>query len=223
VSVDLSSPLEAHRVMGTRIDAIDIANVDELLVISNAATLEPIGPVSRKPAEAIVTHLNTNLTSAVLFCAEVVSHFQTTPARKVLANISAGAAHDGVFGWSLYCAAKLGMEAFIRSMALEQAHQPYPFIPVNIDPGVVNTDMHIAAGAASPADFPASARFVERRTRGELTAPAAAATAIIRLLRDPRSGRVATTMHATLRPNPSIERTSSSRLRLLSAAAHVER
>jgi len=58
------------------------------------------------------------------------------------------------------------LESFIRSVAAEQASEQHPFIPVNVDPGVVNTDMHVVAGAASIADFPASSRFAERREKG---------------------------------------------------------
>ena len=45
-STSISLPLDACRAMRTAIRAIDVTKVDELLVLSNAATLEPIGPVS---------------------------------------------------------------------------------------------------------------------------------------------------------------------------------
>ena len=156
VATDFASPLDAHNTVSNALKAVDPNQLEQLLVVSNAATLQPIGPVSRKPADTILANININLSSPVLFISAVISKFQTAACRKVIANISAGAAGQGVFGWSLYCAAKVGMENFIRSLATEQATQPYPFVPVNIDPGVVDTDMHVAAASASLADFPAA-------------------------------------------------------------------
>jgi benzil reductase ((S)-benzoin forming) len=185
VRTDLSSPLAAKGIIDARISSIDATAVDELLVISNAATLEPIGPVHRKAAADIAANLNTNIASAVLFCASAIAHFQQAPCRKVLANISAGVGGGGVFGWSLYCASKAAMDTFIRTVAAEQASEQYPFVAVNVDPGVVNTDMHAVAGAVSSADFPASRRFAERRDKGQLTPPQEAASAIVRCLLSP--------------------------------------
>jgi len=182
VRTDLSSPDEARRAVAAAIAPIDADRLKELVVVNNAATLDPIGPTNRKSADSIVANLNTNFTSAILVLSEIMARFQATACRKVLANISAGAAHKGVFGWSLYCAAKVGAENFIRSVALEQQIEPFPFIAVNIDPGVVDTDMHVQVSVASLSDFPARDRFVQRKAHGQLAAPAVVAAAILRIL-----------------------------------------
>jgi benzil reductase ((S)-benzoin forming) len=168
--------------MSNALASIEPEQVEELLAVNNAATLEPIGPVSRKPPASIVTNISVNITSSVLFVSAVIARFQEARCRKVVANISAGAAQHGVFGWSLYCAGKMAMENFIRSVAIEQQAEAHPFIPVNIDPGVVNTEMHSVAASASAADFPASSKFAARRAQGNLTPPAKAAAAIAKLL-----------------------------------------
>jgi benzil reductase ((S)-benzoin forming) len=182
VATDFASPLEAHRVVERSLASIEPGQLEELLIVSNAATLAPIGPTSGKPPAQIVENLNTNLVSPVLFVSAVIARFQSASCRKVVANISAGAAHQGVFGWSLYCSTKVGMENFVQSLAIEQQSQPHPFIPVNIDPGIVDTYMHVVAGTASPHDFPAATRFAARRAQGQLTQPERAAAAIAQLL-----------------------------------------
>jgi benzil reductase ((S)-benzoin forming) len=182
VRTDLAYPLEAHRTVCDALAGIEPDQVEELLVISNAATLEPIGPVSIKAPDAIVANLNVNITSSVLFIAAVIARFQSARCRKIVANVSAGAAQHGVFGWSLYCASKVAMENFIRSLAIEQQAQAFPFIPVNVDPGVVDTHMHVVASSTPAADFPSSSKFAARRMQGHLTPPAQAAAAIKKLL-----------------------------------------
>ena len=186
VPLDLAAPLESHRIASAAL--ADIGDVTELLVIHNAGTLDPIGPASRKDPAAVLAQLNTNFNSAILVLSAIVAQFQATPCRKVLANISSGAAQKGYAGWSLYCAAKAGMEHFVRALALEQQAEAQPFIPVNIDPGVVDTGMQAFIRSASAADFPELARFIRRKEEGGLAPPAQVAAAVCRILALPSLG-----------------------------------
>jgi benzil reductase ((S)-benzoin forming) len=185
VRADLSSPELSLPIVENAIASIASEAVAELLVINNAATLEPIGPASKKPQTALVGNLNTNFTSAVLILAAIVKQFQAAPCRKVLANISSGAAQKSYSGWSLYCAAKAGLENYIRAVALEQQAETHPFIPVNIDPGVIDTEMQAVVRTALSSDFPEVQRFVARKEQGGLNLPAVVAAAVRRILELP--------------------------------------
>jgi NAD(P)-dependent dehydrogenase (short-subunit alcohol dehydrogenase family) len=100
----------------------------------------------------------------------------------VFANISSGAALYGYGGWTLYCAAKAGLENFIRALATEQKMEAHPFIAVNINPGVMDTEMQALIRATSAADFPDVGRFVHRKEQGELALPDGVAAAIMRIV-----------------------------------------
>lgn len=184
VRADLSSPEAYAQVVANAIAPLDAGLLQELIVINNAGTLAPIGPVSAQAQtqHAVLANLNTNFTSAILGLGEIIATFQQSPCRKVLANISSGAAHKGYAGWSLYCASKAGMEGFIRALAIEQQAQPHPFIPVNIDPGVMDTDMQAFIRDASVADFPEVERFIRRKHDGGLVAPERVARAVLSIL-----------------------------------------
>lgn len=182
VRADLASPEAYAQVVATTVASLNDNLLEELLVINNAGTLAPIGPASGQSQHAVLANLNTNFTSAILGLAQVMARFQQTPCRKVLANISSGAAHKGYAGWSLYCASKAGMEGFIRALAIEQQVQPHPFIPVNIDPGVMDTDMQAHIRDASVADFPEVERFIRRKHEGGLVAPERVASAVLNIL-----------------------------------------
>nr|WP_315206309.1 SDR family NAD(P)-dependent oxidoreductase [uncultured Albidiferax sp.] len=189
VHLDLASPSDSHRIAAAAMAAVaDLGDVAELLVIHNAGTLDPIGPASRQDPAAVLAQLNTNFTSAILVLSAIVARFQATPCRKVVANISSGAAQKGYAGWSLYCAAKAGMENYVRALALEQQMQAQPFIPVNIDPGVIDTGMQAFIRSASAADFPELARFIRRKEEGGLVPPAQVAAAVCRILALPSLG-----------------------------------
>ena len=182
VRVDLSSPSESHQIVADALASLGSENIEELIVVNNAGTLDPIGPASRKQRDALLGNLNTNFTSAILFLTEIVAHFQATECRKVLANISSGAALKGYAGWSLYCAAKAGMENYIRALAIEQQAERHPFIAVNIDPGVIDTEMQALIRDSSASDFPEVERFIKRKELGALVSPERVAAATYRIL-----------------------------------------
>jgi benzil reductase ((S)-benzoin forming) len=182
IRIDLANPEKSKLIVANAIEPIDASQLQELIVISNAGMLEPIGPTSSKSYSDLMKNMNTNYVSAVLVLTEIIARFQAAACRKVIVNISSGAALKGRAGWSLYCAAKAGMENFIRALALEQQGQPQPFIPINIDPGLIDTEMQALIRETSPADFPDIELFIQRKNQGLLIPPANVASAIIRIL-----------------------------------------
>ena len=94
-------------------------------------------------------------------------------------NISSGASSKGYAGWPLYCAAKAGLENFIRSLAAEQIGTVNPMTCLNIEPGVVDTEMQAEIREAGAELFPDVARFIELKKSGKLRSPESVARAII--------------------------------------------
>lgn len=182
VRLDLASTEAVRATLPASLAAIDTTGCEELLVVSNAGTLAPIGQASRKPSAEVLASLNTNFSSAILFMSMVAGRFQDLPCRKVMATISSGAALKGYAGWSLYCAAKAGLDNFMRALAAEQRLEPHPFVPVSIDPGVMDTDMQAYIRATAEADFPEVARFIRRKAEGELSFPDDVAAGALKVL-----------------------------------------
>lgn len=182
IRIDLAEPDQSRLTVASALDPIDASQLRELIVISNAGTLEPIGPTSSQSYSDMMSNMNTNYVAPVLVITEIIARFQTASCRKVIVNITSGAALKGRAGWSLYCAAKAGMENFIRALALEQREQSQPFIPINIDPGVIDTEMQALIRSTSPADFPDRELFIQRKKQGLLVPPDEVATAVIRIL-----------------------------------------
>lgn len=116
-------------------------DISEIICFNNAGVLPPIGIASNKDTAEVLDNININFTGAILFLNEFLGYFQTVPCRKTIVNISSGAALRGIKGWSLYCAAKAGLDNFIRAIALEQKAMPYPIKAISIDPGMMDTTM----------------------------------------------------------------------------------
>lgn len=185
VALDLTDPTDVDAAVATSLASVDAARCTELLLFSNAGTLAPIGPAWRKPASDVLANVAINLASGIAVINAVVRHFRGAPCRKLIVNISSGAALKGYAGWSLYCAGKAGMEGFIRALAVEESAQAHPFLPVSVDPGVIDTAMQALIRETAPADFPEVARFISRKHSGGLAAPEDVAAAILQLVADP--------------------------------------
>ncbi|OUS37757.1 short-chain dehydrogenase ['Osedax' symbiont bacterium Rs2_46_30_T18] len=171
VSVDLSNSKESANVIAKALAPLAAIEWREIVVINNAGTLNPMGPASKKNRDHVIDNININFASGILFISEALGHFQGHSGKKTLANISSGAALGGYPGWSLYCAAKAGMENFIASIALEQDLESDPFCAINIGPGVIDTDMQASIRKAKAEDFPAVERFIDRKESGDLRPP----------------------------------------------------
>jgi benzil reductase ((S)-benzoin forming) len=183
VQADLSDPQALHHQVMRALAGVS-APSDELLIIHNAGAIEPIGPLGAQDSTALLANLHTNFASGVAFMAAVVTRYQgAASARKRILNISSGAALRPIAGWSHYCAAKAGMEHFVRTLALEQQAQAQPFVAINVNPGVMDTGMQASIRAAQPERFPDHALFVQRHAQGALQAPAAVATRVLALAR----------------------------------------
>jgi benzil reductase ((S)-benzoin forming) len=178
--LDFSSPSNLDGLVEA-LSGIDASACSELLAISNAGILSPIGPAWSRDSQQVLANLNINLVSAIRFISEVVRHFRSSPGRKIIVNVSSGAALKGYAGWSLYCAAKAGMENFVRAIAAEEQLQDQPFIPVSVDPGVIDTDMQAQIRESAVSDFPEVERFRKRHDAGGLAPPDEVARAIIDL------------------------------------------
>ena len=183
--VDLIDPAATARVVASRLAHHSPKECTDLLVFSNAGTLSPIGPPWQKATESVVANLNVNLVSAITAISEIVRHFRESDCRKVLVNISSGAALKGYAGWSLYCASKAGMEGFVRALAIEEQRMAHPFTAISVDPGVIDTDMQASIRATPKADFPEVERFIARKLSGGLATPDAVAAALIGLVSNP--------------------------------------
>lgn len=180
--VDFADPEAAHAVYSRLFDQAAHQEWEEIHVIGNAAMLYPIRPLSRVQPHELVANTHVNIASALLFLASAVQTFQHHTCRKLLVNISSGAATKGYAGWSLYCGAKAALENAIRSVAEEQQHQQHPFTALNINPGLIDTSMQAEIRATSPDNFPDVQKFHKRQADGLLRPPEQVAAAVAQIL-----------------------------------------
>ena len=118
-------------------------------LINNAGAVAPIGALHTVDPEAFAGAVRTNLVGAA-FCARAVLPGMLRAGRGRIVNLSSGAAHQPLEGWSAYCAAKAGLAMLTRSLALE--YGPGGILAFGFAPGVVDTGMQgeIRASGINP-------------------------------------------------------------------------
>ncbi|SDI67371.1 SDR family oxidoreductase [Propionivibrio dicarboxylicus] len=149
------------------------ADAGTLLLINNAGTLGPVGPIETQAAAAIATAVQINV-AAPLMLAGAAARDHAGELRVV--HISSGAARSPYAGWSVYCATKAALDHHARAVAADQN----PALRIcSLAPGVVDTDMQTEIRETPEAHFPLLKRFRQLKQNGLLTAPDEAARRIV--------------------------------------------
>lgn len=166
---------------------------DEVVLVHNAGTLDPIGFAGEVDSAAY--RANVLLNSA---CGQVLGHAfikavkeSGFSGRATLAMISSGAATSPYPGWSSYGAGKAALDQWVRTVGKEQQLRGERIRVVAVGPGVVATSMQAQIRATDQADFPNVERFHALHDQGSLQTPEEAARKVWAILaRDLPTGTV---------------------------------
>jgi NAD(P)-dependent dehydrogenase (short-subunit alcohol dehydrogenase family) len=182
IPVDLAELDASLGVLEQQFQTLSKTAWKRVVFINNAGLLRPIAPVHVLADAQIEQNLAVNLVSGIRVVSAFVRSFWASESQIMIANVSSGAAQKGYAGWSLYCAAKAGMENYIRALAAEQSASARPMRCINIEPGVIDTEMQAEIRNAGSENFPEVARFIELKKSGQLRSPKAVARAIMRII-----------------------------------------
>lgn len=107
-------------------------------LINNAGVIEPIGLLADSDPKSWARNISVNLLGVYHGTRAVLPHFKSAGGG-VIVNISSGAAHGPMEGWSAYCSGKAGVAMLTRATSLEnRAHGVHVY---GFAPGTVDTDM----------------------------------------------------------------------------------
>jgi len=182
---DLSNSADGLELARDCISELATDEYEEIRVILNAGTVSPIGLLEDLCDDEIVNGISANITGSVLLVSHILREFKNHTGKKMIVQVSSGAALHGTAGWSLYCLAKAGMENFLRSIAEEQAMAEFPFSTLIFDPGVMDTEMQEEIRSCPHEQFPGVERFIGLKASGFLRNPGIVADLLWKRLRSP--------------------------------------
>lgn len=139
------------------------------ILINNAGVIEPIASLATSNPAAWALNIQINLVGAYNVVHAVLDGMLATGGGTIV-NVSSGAAHRPLEGWSAYCAGKAGLAMVTRSIALETAGQGIRIF--GFSPGTIDTEMQVkirASGINPVSQIPrADLAPVEHAVRGLL-------------------------------------------------------
>ena len=161
-----------------------IADTQQVLLVNNAGTLQPMGPLTQQDPVAVARAVATNV-GAPLALAAAFAAAAGPQARRVL-HVSSGAARKPYAGWSVYCATKAALDHHARAVQLDAV----PGLRIcALAPGVIDTGMQAEIRASTPERFPLRDRFAEMQASGGLVAPGECAMHLVDFLLGEDFGR----------------------------------
>jgi len=145
------------RAHGVACDVADYASVEGMLgeterqfgpvdiLINNAGVIEPIAALAEGDPAAWARNIGINLAGGYHTIRAVLPGMLRAGGGTIV-NLSSGAAHRPLEGWSAYCAAKAGLAMLTEALALETAGAGIRVF--GLAPGVIDTDMQVSIRAS---------------------------------------------------------------------------
>ena len=118
------------------------------------------------------------LIAPTLLCKHFINSFSDE--KKLILNISSGAANKAIASWSTYCASKSALDSITKVIAKEQ-HQKLRI--VSVSPGVVATNMQEEIRNSNPKNFPLHQNFINYYAKNELSCPNAIALKLLQIIK----------------------------------------
>jgi NAD(P)-dependent dehydrogenase (short-subunit alcohol dehydrogenase family) len=179
VALDLSDAAALQRWLAAgELDAF-VAGCARVLLINNAGTLGPVGPLSRQDPALVGAAIALNVAAPLQLSAALAARVLPRGAELRVLHVSSGAARNAYAGWSVYCASKAALDQHARAVTLDGVAG---LRIASVAPGVIDTAMQAQIRATDAADFPQRERFEALRERGQLLAPADVATRLLSYL-----------------------------------------
>ncbi len=136
VACDVADPHAVDQALEAAVAAF--GRVDH--VVNNAGLVDPIALVAETDPAKWTHAARINIAGIYHGCRAALRAFGTG-GEGVIVNLSSGAAHRPLEGWSSYCAGKAAALAFLHSLALEadgSGIRVYGFQPGAVDTGMVD-------------------------------------------------------------------------------------
>jgi 3-oxoacyl-[acyl-carrier protein] reductase len=132
VVADVSRREDCQRLVNAAVERFGGLDV----LVSNAATLEPLVPIAACDPEAWQRALTVNLLGPVMLAQAALPHLRARKGRII--DVTSGAAGFPVSGMSAYCASKAALNLFGQCLAKEEPEVTV----IGFEPGAVDTAMH---------------------------------------------------------------------------------
>ena len=154
----------------------------EIVLINNAAWIGEIAPLGKLDPEDIQAVQAINLIAPAILMNEYVRKYGEIKTKKIVINISSGAASKAMDGWSGYCSSKAGLNQLTLVAGEESALKNLGIRYYALSPGIIDTAMQESIRASSKENFSKLDRFRSYHSEGDLSSPEDTADKVLFLI-----------------------------------------
>lgn len=152
-----------------------MADAESVLLINNAGTVQPVGPLASQDPLAVARAVAINVAAPLMLSAAVAQARPGNAACRIV-HISSGAGRNAYPGWSVYCATKAALDLHASAAALDEQGD---LRIASVAPGVIDTAMQGEIRATPLERFPFRQRFDALKQSGELAPPSRVARQLV--------------------------------------------
>ncbi len=156
---------------------------ERIVLINNAGVIGEIAHLGKSSNQSIRQIFAINsIAPAILMNAFVKKYAQSKEAKKIVVNISSGAATKAIDGWSGYSASKAALNMLTQTAQNESELDQNGIRFFAVAPGVVDTAMQQEIRNSSSKDFSSLGNFIGLKENNQLSSPEYAAEKIMYLI-----------------------------------------
>ncbi|MDN3670003.1 SDR family NAD(P)-dependent oxidoreductase [Echinicola jeungdonensis] len=182
VKLDLGDIQELEKKLD-RIFPID--DFDQVVLINNAGWIGEIAPVGKLTPEGIAKLQTVNVVAPAILMNEFVRRYgKQMETKKVIVNISSGAANKNIDGWSGYSSTKAALNRMTAIAQEESELHDYGIQYYALSPGVIDTPMQEEIRSSQKDDFSNVEKFKALKANAELSTPKNTAQKVLHLIRN---------------------------------------
>ncbi len=183
--VDLTNAKELAQVESV-FKAHTTEDFQKVHLVNNSGMIFPVGDVGTLSADEITNGVQINFTSAVLLSNLFLKIFKSHTAEQVITVVTSGVAKYPKATWSVYSAAKAGLNAFAIALS-EELKKDSKYQVICFEPGIIDTQMQAEIRAIPASQFPDVDRFKDFKTSGALASPLKVATKLYQIFQSENS------------------------------------
>lgn len=154
---------------------------DEVILINNAAMVNPIDYFNKIKIDQLQKSYQLNLFSPMVITHFVLNLFLKKTKKIIICNISSGAAIRSIANWSMYCTMKSGLKMFTDCINMDYEGMK-KIKAISFYPGVMDTKMQTTIRNQKINKFKNVEQFRALKSENKLLPPVLVANALFKLL-----------------------------------------
>jgi benzil reductase ((S)-benzoin forming) len=179
--IDFSLPYEVNK-----FPFPELKEPKSIHLINNAGILGQVKQVGKLNGDEIIRTYNINTISPAILSNCFINTYKDFDGKKIIINVSSGAARHVIESWSAYCSSKAALDMFSQVVSSEQeSFVKNPVKIFSVAPGIVETAMQEEIRKLSKDDFRIVGTFIAYKNNNQLISAIDAAKKIVYVINNP--------------------------------------